>query len=66
MHQWSFLPGATADSNLVIAVCSVCGVIRSARVSSSTKNESGIDLGGTCSGQPQEPPAQPRPRAFSA
>jgi len=57
-HDWTFLTTRTGpDSSLVVAVCSRCGLIRSAPIAHTT-DERHIALGGVCPRQPQdqEPP----------
>ena len=51
-HQWQLLTiGDTKDAR-VVAVCGVCGLIRSSAVPGSTE-ERHVDLRGTCPGESQ-------------
>jgi len=57
-HMWSFLlPSSTPpdESQRVVAVCEVRGIIRSAPVPISIEDESIINLTGDCTAEPQEP-----------
>jgi hypothetical protein len=62
-HDWQLLTiGDTKDAR-VVAVCSVCGLIRSSAVPSSM-TERHVDLRGDCPGTPQEAEA-PEPGKFA-
>jgi len=56
-HLWSFLlpPRPTNDPQRVIAVCGICGAVRSTPVPSSDKEETILDLRGQCRGGPTGP-----------
>lgn len=63
-HQWQLLTiGDTKDAR-VVAVCAVCGLIRSSAVPGPME-ERHVDLRGTCPGEPQAAEA-PQAGKFAA
>lgn len=52
-HQWTFVGVGETEGNHpgLIAVCSVCGLVRSTRIVLGGKDDT-IDLSGRCPGRP--------------
>ncbi len=61
MHEWQIRTLDAGGTAMVVAVCSACGVIRSAVVPSPTM-ERVIGLGGECPRLPQHQSDQPQAR----
>ncbi len=59
-HEWTFVPTARETGPRVTAICTACGLLRSA-VAPTADHEGRIDLRGSCPGEPQAPDARPSP-----